>query len=66
MCPCPHCLVPKANLEKPGILWQARVFMTKDILKAQKLIYNSVIGISGAAVERLLRAMSSVPTMVSF
>jgi hypothetical protein len=38
--------------------------MTKAVSQARKLIYNSAIGITGAVVERLLRATSSVPTMV--
>ena len=72
LCPCPRCLVPKSKLDQTGTkrdskfrLQNDRTYLFDRVLIARNAIYNSAAAIAGAAVNRLLKATSSVPTLVS-
>ncbi len=72
LCPCPRCLVPKRKLDQLGVFADTRNQMSKarkydeeSVCKARRLIYEHGIAINGAAVQRELKATSSVPTSVS-
>src|SRR4051812_14628090 len=73
LCPCPCCLMPKSKLDKMGSFldtkfWRhasnIRKFLLDKVTKARQKIYNLAVGISGRAVQNLLKPSSSVPTMV--
>ena len=72
LCPCPRCLVPKSKLDQTGTkrdskfrLQNDRTYLFDHVLAARNAIYKSAAPIAGAAVNRLLKATSSVPTLVS-
>jgi len=72
LCPCPRCLVPKSKLDQTGTkrdskfrLKNARKYLFDSVQYARNAIYNSAAAIAGTAVDRLLKATSSVPTLVS-
>ena len=72
LCPCPRCLVPKWKLDQLGVfadtrnrVSKARKYDEESVYKARRLIYEHGIAINGAAVQRELKATSSVPTLVS-
>lgn len=73
VCPCPCCLVLKSNTDKVGLVADtktrvenARKYLADAVNEARsKAIYTLGLPISGAAVERLLKPTSSVPTKVS-
>ena len=46
-------------------LQNERTYLFNCVLIAQNAIYNSAEAVAGTAVNRLLKATSSVPTMVS-
>ena len=71
LCPCPRCLVPKSKLDQTGTkrdskfrLQNDRKYLFDHVLIARNAIYESAAAIAGAAVNRLLKATSSVPTLV--
>ena len=70
--PCPRCLVPKSKLDQTGTkrdskfrLKNVRTYLFDSVQIARNAIYNSAAAIAGTVVDRLLKAMSSVPTLVS-
>ena len=73
LCPCPRCLVPKSKLDQTGTkhdnkfrLRNHRTYLSDHVLIARNAIYKSAAAIAGAIVNRLLKATSSVPTLVSW
>lgn len=71
LCPCPWCIIPKVEMDKMGTkpddtsrLKKAQEFLQLLVAQAQVEIYHAGSSITGIAVERLLKATSSVPTMV--
>ena len=72
LCPCPRCLVPKSKLYQMGTkhdikfrLKNVRSYLFDYVQAARNVIYKSAAAITGTVVNRLLKAMSSVPTIVS-
>ena len=72
LCPCPRCLVPKLKLDQTGTkhdsnfrLKNARTYLFDYVIIARNAIYKSAAAIAGVVVNRLLKATSSVPTVVS-
>ena len=74
LCPCPHCLIPKTNLDRVGHIADAKNRInqahkyedTTELVKtAWKAIYEEGVPIGGAYVERLLKPTSTVLTLVS-
>lgn len=75
-CPCPRCLIPLDRAQNLGMARDksqrfslARVDDTKRrvlISTARNLIYKQNYAINSAAVERLLKPQSLVPTLVWF
>ena len=72
LCPCPRCLVSKSKTDKVGLaadmktrIEKARRYLGDAVNEARKSIYKLGLPIGGAAVERLLKPTSSVPTKVS-
>ena len=72
LCPCPRCLVPKSKLDQTGMkrdstfrLKNIRKYLSDSVEAARKAIYKSAAAITGVAVNNLLKATSSVPTLVS-
>lgn len=70
--PCPRCLVPKSKLDQTGTkrdsnfrLKNVRTYLFNYVQIARNAIYKSAAAIAGTVVNRLLKATSSVPTMVS-
>lgn len=70
--PCPRCLVPKSKLDQTGTkrdsnfrLKNVRTYLFNSVQIARNVIYNSAAAIAGTVVDRLLKATSSVPTLVS-
>ena len=70
-CPCPRCLVSKADIHKVGQvrdlrnrLSRARHYVGDAIRLARDFIYKLGQNMAGAAVERLLFDHSWVPTLV--
>jgi len=70
--PCPRCLVPKSKLDQTGTkrdskfrLKNVRTYLFDSVQIARKAIYNSAAAIAGTVVDWLLKATSSVPTLVS-
>ena len=71
LCPCPRCLVSKLNLDQTGKnrdsnfrLKNARTYLSTCVQEARDAIYKSAAAIAGVVVNRLLKATSSVPTVV--
>ena len=67
LCPCPQCLIPKLKLDKTGMkrdskfrLQNNRTYLFDRVLIARNAIYNSTAAIAGAAINRLLKATSSI------
>src|SRR5277367_5608802 len=75
-CPCPRCLIPMENMHLIGTKRDAkqmealaRVDNASHQIKvsnARQLIYESNFAVDSAAVERLLKPESLVPTEVSY
>ena len=72
LCPCPRCLVPKLKLDQTGTkhdsnsrLKNAHTYLFDYVIVARNAIYKSAAAIAGVVVNRLLKATSSVPTLVS-
>src|ERR1700678_1154139 len=72
LCPFPRCLIPKSKLDQTGTkrdskfrLQNNRTYLFDRVLIARNAIYGSAAATAGAVVNRLLKATSSVPTLVS-
>ncbi len=70
--PCPRCLTPKTKLDQTGTkrdsnfrLKNVRTYLFDLVRIARNAIYKSAAAIAGTAVNQLLKATSSVPTVVS-
>ncbi|KAJ3887325.1 hypothetical protein GG344DRAFT_80858, partial [Lentinula edodes] len=72
LCPCPRCLCPKEALDRMGLHQdmkmrdKLRVFLHDKVKLTREWIYEQGIKIQGSAVQRILKATSSVPTMNAF
>ncbi|KJA20606.1 hypothetical protein HYPSUDRAFT_141916, partial [Hypholoma sublateritium FD-334 SS-4] len=76
LCPCPRCLIPKDKIPDVGKVYDNRRRTTTsrvdstarnfDIDTARKFIYENGEGVKSAAVERVLRDKSLVPTTNAF
>ncbi|KJA19627.1 hypothetical protein HYPSUDRAFT_143405, partial [Hypholoma sublateritium FD-334 SS-4] len=76
LCPCPRCLVPKDKIPDVGKIYDDRRRQTShridstartfDIDTVRKFIYEKGEGVKSAAVERVLRDKSLVPTANAF
>jgi hypothetical protein len=70
-CPCPRCLVTKEELNEMGLKRDLKIrenkcrYLGDLVQRARNLIYKKAAKITGAAVNRLLKPTSSVPTVVS-
>jgi len=71
LCLCPRCLVPKDELDLLGQvrdgqkrISRARTFHANLIIKARDCIYNLGFSVRSAGIERMLKPLSLVPTMV--
>ena len=71
LCPCPRCTIPKADLDRLGMKRDmdsrdrsVREYLRHKIVLARMWIYEMGHGIASAAVEKLLKPLSLVPTMV--
>jgi hypothetical protein len=69
---CPRCTIPTAEFDKlghqqdtKGRTTRARSYCPDLVNRARDCIYNLGYLVTGAAVERMLRPMSLVPTVVS-
>jgi len=73
LCPCPRCLMPKTQLDRMGQIPDSkfrtmngiRQYLHEKVQDAQDLVYQVGHAVAGARVDRLLKATSSVPTIVS-
>jgi hypothetical protein len=72
LCPCPRCLVPKAKVDKIGYLQDSRDRIKKArsyshdlITRARDFVYKLGFNVKSAAIDRLLKSTSLVPTYVS-
>jgi hypothetical protein len=70
--PCPRCLVAKSKLDNLGLVRDVairekgfRQYLAHKVEAAQKMIYDLARPITGAAVDRLLKEFSGVPTKAS-
>jgi hypothetical protein len=73
ICPCPRCLMPKAQFDRMGLkpdttfrLNHARKFLSELVTSARNSIYKHARSIGGSTIDRILKPTSSVPTMVSY
>jgi hypothetical protein len=71
LCPCPRCFILKTEIYKLGQkldarcrIAQARTYLGDIITTARDFIYKQGYGVTSAAVERLLKEKSWVPTRV--
>ncbi len=71
MCPCLRCLVTKDRLDKMGLsrdirfrLTNLQRFLLNKVHRAHEWIYKKGKEVTSKAVENILKATSSVPTMV--
>jgi hypothetical protein len=70
-CLCPRCLVTKADIDKLGYIRDARnrisnarTYARDLVVTARDIIYRLGYGVKSAAVERVLKEKSLVPTLV--
>ena len=70
-CPCPRCLVSKADIDKLGYgydmarwVTKARIFLADLISNARRLVYNCGFSLASGQVETVLRPLSLTPTIV--
>ncbi|KAG5634841.1 hypothetical protein H0H81_000543 [Sphagnurus paluster] len=73
LCPCPRCLMPKAQIDRMGLVndikfhtANPRQWLSYAVTRAREFIYKMALPIAGAAVDGLLKATSSVPTLNAF
>ena len=71
-CPCPRCFIVGDKIDRMGLvrdllarIRQARQYFGNHVLLAWEFIYKLGKPVTGAAVERILKAQSLVPTVVS-
>jgi hypothetical protein len=74
LCPCPRCLIPKQRIQNLGMALDRKQRSTLQrvndrgrqikIAKARSLIYEHNYAVDSAAVEKLLKDQSLVPTLV--
>jgi AraC-like DNA-binding protein len=71
LCPCPRCLIRKVDIDKMGQkldlryrITKARTYLKDVIHTARRFIYDLGFNIDSAAVERVLKPQSLVPTQV--
>jgi hypothetical protein len=71
LCPCPRCLIRKVDIDKVGQkrdsrdrITKARTYLSDVIRTARRFIYDLGFNIDSAAVERVLKPQSLVPTLV--
>jgi hypothetical protein len=71
LCPCPRCLIPKAELDLLGLvrdsrgrLSRARTFLADKITLVRGMIYRLGVCLTSIKLERILKPLSLVPTMV--
>ena len=71
LCPCPRCLICKVDIDKVGQkrdscdrITKARTYLGDMIQTARRFIYDLGFNIDSAAVERVLKPQSLVPTLV--
>lgn len=71
-CPCPRCEILKSKFDKTGLIHdmraritRARIYLSRKIRRARNFIYNKGYAVGGTVVERVLKATSLVPTIVS-
>jgi hypothetical protein len=71
LCPCPRCLIPKVKVDKIGHLQdssdritKARSYSHNLITLARDFVYKLGYGVTSAAIDRLLKPTSLVPTYV--
>jgi len=72
LCPCPRCLMPKSKLDQMGRHWdfrfrlrEARRYLSDKVQQARRIVYKLGQAVAGAGVDGVLKATSSVPTVVS-
>ena len=73
LCPCPRCLTPKTHLDRMGQIPDSnfraangiRQYLHEKVQAARDLVYRVGHAVAGARVDGLLKATSSVPTVVS-
>jgi hypothetical protein len=70
-CPCPHCLIPKTNFDKMGLVHDARAriktartYFLNKVTAARTLIYKLGLSFTSIRVSKLLQDFSLVPTLV--
>ncbi|KAK0421714.1 hypothetical protein EV421DRAFT_1724714 [Armillaria borealis] len=73
ICLCPRCLVPKKKADQMGLIYDlklrvrlARTYLFDEITRARDFIFNKGYMVGSAAVERLCKPQSIVPTMNAF
>ena len=71
LCLCPRCLVPKSKLDQTGTkhdnsfrFKNVHTYLFGCVQIAHNVIYKSAAAITGTVVDQLLKATSSVPTLV--
>ena len=71
ICPCPRCLMRKAQFDRMGLkpdttfrLNHVRKFLSDLVASARISIYKHARSIGGSVIDRILKPTSSVPTMV--
>lgn len=72
VCPCPRCFMPKSRFDQLGLkadisarIKSVRLYLRDKVFAAREALYKLGAPIKGAAAERLLKAFSLVPTLVS-
>ena len=73
LCPCPRCLTPKTRLDRMGQTPDSnfratsgiRQYLRGKVQAVRALVYQVGHAVAGARVDGLLKATSSVPTVVS-
>lgn len=72
LCPCPRCLMPKTKLDQMGHYWdisfrlkEVRRYLSDKVQHARRIIYKLGQAVAGTGVDGMLKATSSVPTVVS-
>ena len=73
LCPCPRCILPKVDLDRLGTKQEMdsrnngkciRGYIRSKVIMARTWIYQMGDGITSAMIERLLKPLSLVPTLV--
>jgi hypothetical protein len=70
LCPCPRCSVPKAQFDNLGWVKDSEKRVKEErstnslVANARNHIYNKGFSLTSAAIERMLKPTSLVPTIV--